>query len=586
MKNIPFLFVFACFSLFFAKRSDAQCYVRLEDASGFNTDAYQDTLQAAAAKLCAIFDSTGFAGQFKVYDFGFYLHQENTTGGYPEPFVQKMAAVQDSSPYYLLFGKQTDKSGVYTGFWVDLVLPDTGKFECLDLLSVEFRNNLTEKIKIIANTIHSNNFSQPDEYYKAELGSMDSLINILDRVFSCCDPTSRPASCSGCLYTPADISILFQENGFVKVPITILNLRNQQNSIVPISDSLTSLRMLLNFDDLSNLEISIDGESFDLDNDIFALLSSVPAAINGKGVFTDNNAFCLINPKKYFSEINLNQYGVYFWAHVWNDPYLIEQPYLFFKINFGENGVKKSLPFNGNAPLSDQITYPISKSYVNNTISNIFGKNGYVISTYFNDKDTLEWSNLYNYVKRSTSPQVPNLGWSLVDVKGISIKENFIEYKAFESDMPQIQRDYVLGYALSHEFTHQIMRKSYMYIFPSSSTMKFGENQDHVKIVRNILFPGDGFKYDKEFLLPQDKNVSNPFLQELFYFSGNYIPKKNNIARSAWEEIINSHKRLINHCWLLRNVEISNGKNSPHFVHLKKIFSKDINLRDHEYSMP
>jgi hypothetical protein len=216
MKNIVFFFAFVFVSLFFVQRSDAQCYVRLEDASGFNTDEYQDSLQAAAAKLCAIFDSTGFAGQFKVYDFGFYLHQENTTGGYPEPFAQKLAEVQGLSPYYLLFGKQTDKSGVYTKFWVDLVLPDTGKLSCLDSISLTLRDEIIDKIKISTNIIYEELGNSQDKYSQLEIAVIDSLTQILDRFLSCCDYQPRGGgTCSTCIFTQEEIFQKLLDNDFV-----------------------------------------------------------------------------------------------------------------------------------------------------------------------------------------------------------------------------------------------------------------------------------------------------------------------------------------------------------------------------------
>jgi len=215
MKNIAFFFVFACCSLFFAKQSHAQCYVRLDDASGFNTDTYQDTLQAAAAKLCAIFDTTGFAGQFKVYDFGFYLHQENTTGGYPEPFAQKIAEVQTLSPYYLLFGKQTDKTGVYTKFWVDLMLPDTSFFYCIDLTQ-NLRTNLKAKFQIIANTTYHTNGMSPNKYSESEVATIDSLRLYLLSLKECCIGSNRQlrnnTNCSSCGFSQSEFEVYL--NGY------------------------------------------------------------------------------------------------------------------------------------------------------------------------------------------------------------------------------------------------------------------------------------------------------------------------------------------------------------------------------------
>jgi hypothetical protein len=254
MKNILFLFVFACFSLYFAQRSDAQCYVRLEDASGFNTDAYQDTLQAAAAKLCAIFDSTGFAGQFKVYDFGFYLHQENTTGGYPEPFLQKMAAVQDSSPYYLLFGKQTDKSGVYTRFWVDLVLPDTGKFGCINLISPGYRQHITDKFGVLSNEIYERSGRSTSKYNEAEITLMDSLIVFFVDMIDCCEfnKLNRGSVCGECLTSEFQFEKILDDNGFSKTDCTIL---------AEIDSNNTNNEKI-------NLLVTLQGVNVDIDNQI------------------------------------------------------------------------------------------------------------------------------------------------------------------------------------------------------------------------------------------------------------------------------------------------------------------------------
>lgn len=214
MKNSALFFAFVFAFLFFAQRSNAQCYVRLEDASGLNTDAYQDTLQAAAARLCAIFDTTGFQGQFKVYDFGFYLHQENTMGGYPEPFAQKIAEVQGLSPYYLLFGKQTDKSGVYTKFWVDLVLPDTSFFYCIDL-SQNLRDNLKAKYQIIANTINDINGKVANLYHKSEVATIDSLYMNLLSLKECCIGSNRQLrsymNCISCGFSQNQFEILLSD---------------------------------------------------------------------------------------------------------------------------------------------------------------------------------------------------------------------------------------------------------------------------------------------------------------------------------------------------------------------------------------
>ena len=242
--------------------------MRLDDASGFNTDAYQADLQAAAAKLCAIFDTTGFAGQFKVYDFGFYLHQENTTGGYPEPFAQKIQEVQALSPYYLLFGKQTDKSGVYTRFWVDLVLPDT--FLCAGF-NVE--TTVSDNVKWVIEDQFDKDGRSPNKYSIAETAGMIFLNNKIADLVLCCYQNKNSNSCTNC---PDDESIkrLLIEKGFsmsdidsasIFITITLKNnteLRNERMSQGGLIDGL------------SEITIWEDGQLWDLNQGLEAELNS------------------------------------------------------------------------------------------------------------------------------------------------------------------------------------------------------------------------------------------------------------------------------------------------------------------------
>jgi hypothetical protein len=129
------------------------CYIRMTDASGVNTDDFQPMLEAAACSLRAVFPSE-FQQSFKVYDVGFYLQNPITTG-YPQVFEMARIDVAAQSPYYLLFGKQTDKNGVYTKFWVDLKLPNTGKFGCIDLLSPTLRSDIKKKVEYVTVTTYA-----------------------------------------------------------------------------------------------------------------------------------------------------------------------------------------------------------------------------------------------------------------------------------------------------------------------------------------------------------------------------------------------------------------------------------------------
>jgi len=148
------LFTFILLAWTLQAGAQSPCYVRLNDASGYTpTQTQLNDLEAAA---CRLIDSlpAEFRDSFKVFDFGFYLHNETFSGGYPEAFQMAIQQAQASSKYYLLFGKQTDGNGMYTKFWVDLKLPETGEFGCLDaakvdLFSINIKNIIVDKYDLV-----------------------------------------------------------------------------------------------------------------------------------------------------------------------------------------------------------------------------------------------------------------------------------------------------------------------------------------------------------------------------------------------------------------------------------------------------
>ena len=199
MKTIRFsLACFFCLFFLIDGVFAQSCYVRLDDdASGYTPTAGQIAELEMAA--CELIDSLPeeFQGLFKVYDFGFYLHQEVTQGWYPEPFTQKILEVEQLSPYYLLFGKQTDKSGVYTKLWVALKMPDSLQFSCMTALQREvyFKRvqTTTEERYLELDNSHT-------EYHRAEIAGIKELLSIIVGIKDCCIARAgnRSSSCNGC----------------------------------------------------------------------------------------------------------------------------------------------------------------------------------------------------------------------------------------------------------------------------------------------------------------------------------------------------------------------------------------------------
>jgi hypothetical protein len=266
MKNFTStlrFFVFA-FLMGFFQAANGQAYQKLEDASGFNTDAFQAELEAAAQALQDSFP-TDFQDDFKVYDFGFYLHQEVTDGGYPEAFAQKVAAIAQMSRYYLVFGKQTDQSGIYSKYWVDLKLPTTGEFTCLDLFAANYRTNLTKKFEIIANQIAELNDYSPSMFATIEKGVIDSLKSYLTGMYECCDPSQRTALCNTCPFSESQFAdYLSEEVGLFESSCKIVK---KVSNVIPEDPNMIN-RIIEEDGDIVNVDVEINNliSNFQIEN--------------------------------------------------------------------------------------------------------------------------------------------------------------------------------------------------------------------------------------------------------------------------------------------------------------------------------
>jgi len=195
--------------------SSAQpCYVWLYDPSGLNTNPGQDSLSSAACALRAVLPEE-FQSQFKVLDFGFYLHQERFQEGFTGPFEQKIQAIAAMSPYFLAFGRQIDQKGICTKFWVELKLPSSGRFSCMSEME---RRLLNAKAQAVANRIYSDLGATPAMYAQAETGTMDTLKNRIEHIINCC--YAKSDECNQCLGFE-DNDQLFQAEGFDFSPVSV-----------------------------------------------------------------------------------------------------------------------------------------------------------------------------------------------------------------------------------------------------------------------------------------------------------------------------------------------------------------------------
>ncbi len=307
-KHLIALYFFCCLpALFWAQSSPY--YVKLDDASGFNTAPYQDSLEAHAQALNLALPEA-FRSQFRVYDFGFYLHQE-VTDGYPDVFEKKRAEIAAITPYYLIFGKQTDKTGIYTKFWVDLNLP-VNSFECLTL---SYYSIITEKVRYKVGQNYEQNGRTCSSYSEAEIAGMQEFIRIINNIKNgqCCD------------FEPEEILEVLNGMGFVGYHCII----SEQPGARPLQDQNASAIVTdhagLNFE-MYGITINSNQILSDLIANLLGQGFSSDGYITKNENLCDNNKFDEVRESY---EANLNDYDI--WYHVWDNPIEGEDDIVFIK---------------------------------------------------------------------------------------------------------------------------------------------------------------------------------------------------------------------------------------------------------------
>lgn len=197
MRNILVILLFTfSFNLY------SQNYHKSINLSGFDVSE-NDSFKIEAA-IQNFIDSrpTELQNQFKVYDFGFYLFNEIQTGELNEENVWNNFKSQVTAPYYLIFGLNGNNNGEFNELKISLKLPETGDFECLDLLSPSLRLDIETQVYNVANS----------SYISENLTDLKlNAINYLNEIVNsklCCDFNRTGPLCDGCLITDA-----FEING-------------------------------------------------------------------------------------------------------------------------------------------------------------------------------------------------------------------------------------------------------------------------------------------------------------------------------------------------------------------------------------
>ncbi len=259
LKNTLILF----FIIAFSGIGKAQnCYEVIKDMSGIDISPYQIELENAACELRQAFPAE-FQDKFKVYGFGFYSRQEFMEGGFQAIWDNVVSEIP--TEYYLIFGKQSDHTGIYTKFGVDVKLPERGSFSCYTDIEREYINF---SVLNSVNSKYAKFDNHLEDYYEAEKAGMKELMKIVERAKSCCEESSMREPCTLCPENPASIKAMLKDNDFVEIPLSELTVQEMvdTNGIVK---------------QYSQLDIRIEGKNIDVNTDIKEFLNKLSLKMEG-----------------------------------------------------------------------------------------------------------------------------------------------------------------------------------------------------------------------------------------------------------------------------------------------------------------
>ncbi len=337
------------------------CYTLLDDFSGYNRNPYLKDLEEAAGNLRDALPLQ-YRDKFKVYDFGFYLHNQSFKGfTYPEAFKELKASLPDGP--YILFGKQTDSKGVYSKFWVTVKLPDVTGNGCLP----DMEEQATQLLQFAVDNEYKNVGQYPNNFALSFIKGMNDLQSYLTTAQQCCQASASNAKkCVDCS-NPKAIAAKLHSMGFASVKI--------QNIGVHPNPMLHP-----DIENHANLLFTIgDRQVVELGPDYVSLIDSLHQVkidtleIDGLKVrvyITDDDDFC--SPLWQQIIDDTKNYDVVYWHHIHKGmPNHLGDEYLFSGVFY--NGQINGFKGNGNervvtnliAALSSAVTDLLLQTVIN-----------------------------------------------------------------------------------------------------------------------------------------------------------------------------------------------------------------------------
>ncbi len=323
MKKSLRLFIALLLLYFGYQASFAQNYIRLTDASGLEPTASQlAELEAAADSLVAALPAE-FQADFKVFDFGFYLHNEVFQGGFPAVFEQAIAEAASQSTYYLLFGRQTDETEVGLKFWIDLQLPDVLPNGCIP----DFQSDATQLVQSqIERTWDEAGRSQA-ALIGTLISGMGELATYLDRAISCCGGGGSASHCLECGDSKNIVAKLLSL-GFLEEAIS--GLKSDNGSSADIAEIVDHANLIFTVNHLTDVRIT--------DSYIQQIAVYQAQGLSIRIYITSDEHLCDGVFQTIQDEVNSGVADVVFWHHIHAGTSAVGDERLFSRVVLSSDG--------------------------------------------------------------------------------------------------------------------------------------------------------------------------------------------------------------------------------------------------------
>lgn len=282
------------------------CYQLKTDPLGYDRNYLSDVESIA----CEIDLELGTNGQFKAFDYAVWTMMIPTFDGTDATLNGYFSEAMNSAPYFINIVKIPASSPTIKEFYIDLSLPKTEAFQCLDESKILLIEQLV-KGKMDAK-LNSNLFNLGIPIKEG----LQELKRIIQQV--------KSGNC--CPSDPETIKQILAQRGYKSFNCTLLG-------IPAIRDDQKGGNRSSDIEDYANIDILFQGQTLGASNHLKSELSKLTLLnLPAKGYITHNGNFCnnIFEQVSNSFKSNYTDYDIHW--HLWDNPDPNGQDLLFEKM--------------------------------------------------------------------------------------------------------------------------------------------------------------------------------------------------------------------------------------------------------------